>query len=125
MIAILSQLMSCYPEIIDRETWQAARDELLVREKAHTRAGDAIAAARRRLPLVEADATTPGCASDPMAPAYGLLDMTVYGRQEEWEDSPEGWPRLWRAGSNPFRTDGRPIAQWPRLAAGFSDDLGS
>jgi len=31
--------------------WQAARDELLVREKAHTREGDALAAARRRLPM--------------------------------------------------------------------------
>ena len=49
--------MSCYPEIVDRETWRAAREELLVREKAHTRAGDAIAAARRRLPMVEVDAT--------------------------------------------------------------------
>ena len=24
-----------------------------------------------------------------MAPSYGLLDLTVYGRQELWEDSPE------------------------------------
>ena len=31
--------------------------ELLVREKAHTREGDAIAAARRRLPMVELDGT--------------------------------------------------------------------
>jgi hypothetical protein len=31
------------PRIVDRDTWQAARDELLVREKAHTREGDAIA----------------------------------------------------------------------------------
>lgn len=23
----------------------------------------------------------------------GLLDITVYGRQEAWEDSPDGWPR--------------------------------
>src|SRR5215210_8872463 len=51
--------MSCYPEIVDRKTWQAARDELLVREKAHTRAGDAIAAARRRLPMVEVDPSAP------------------------------------------------------------------
>src|SRR5262245_23596098 len=45
------------PQIVDRETWQAARDELLVREKAHTREGDAIAAARRRLPMTEVDAS--------------------------------------------------------------------
>ena len=27
--------------------------------------------------------------------SYGLLDMTVYGRQETWEDSPAGWPQRW------------------------------
>ncbi|GIE35740.1 hypothetical protein Ait01nite_087850 [Actinoplanes italicus] len=43
------------PPVVDPATWQAARDELLVREKAHTRAGDALAAARRRLPMVEFD----------------------------------------------------------------------
>ncbi len=37
------------PPVVDLATWQAARDELLVREKAHTREGDAIAAARSRL----------------------------------------------------------------------------
>jgi predicted dithiol-disulfide oxidoreductase (DUF899 family) len=24
---------------------------------------------------------------------YHLLDLTVYGRQEKWEDSPAGWPQ--------------------------------
>src|SRR5919107_954651 len=47
------------PEVADRATWQAARDVLLIQEKAHTRAGDAIAAARRRLPMVEVDASAP------------------------------------------------------------------
>src|SRR2546421_8465371 len=46
------------PPVVDQATWQAERDALLVREKAHTRAGDAIAAARRRLPMVEVGATT-------------------------------------------------------------------
>ncbi|KAA9153169.1 DUF899 domain-containing protein [Amycolatopsis acidicola] len=46
------------PPVVDFATWQAARDELLVREKAHTREGDAIAAARRRLPMVELDGKT-------------------------------------------------------------------
>ncbi len=45
------------PPVVDLATWQAARDELLVREKAHTREGDALAAARRRLPMVELDGT--------------------------------------------------------------------
>ncbi len=46
------------PAVVARETWQKHLDELLVREKALTREGDSIAAARRRLPMVEVDATT-------------------------------------------------------------------
>ena len=46
------------PKIVDRAIFQAQLDELRVREKAHTHAGDAIAAARRRLPMVEVDPTT-------------------------------------------------------------------
>lgn len=30
---------------------------------------------------------------EPVATHYNYLDMTPYGRQEEWEDSPEGWPQ--------------------------------
>src|SRR5271155_3375436 len=47
------------PAVVDRATFQAELDALRVREKAHTRAGDAIAAARRRLPMTEVDASTP------------------------------------------------------------------
>ena len=43
------------PEVADRAAFQADLDRLRVREKAHTREGDAIAAARRRLPMVELD----------------------------------------------------------------------
>jgi hypothetical protein len=65
--------------------------------------------------------------------AYALMDLTAYGRQEPWEDSPPGWPQErsnvrtesgapdWRP--TPQWPGGRPIAQWPRLAAGRSDDL--
>ncbi|MGY4907672.1 DUF899 family protein [Streptomyces sp. 900116325] len=236
--------MPTAPPLTDRETWQKQLDELRLREKAHTREGDAIAAARRRLPMVEVDPTThlvgadgpvplldvfegrtqlfasyhmwhtgrsaadqcEGCtfftgqvlelsylhardvtfavfcqgpfeetsryrafmgwqapwysvpaeALDPlvagrafgmkacylrqgdrvfetywttgrgceaMAPSYGLLDMTVYGRQEVWEDSPEGWPQHFRTDGDQFRLDGRPTSQWSRLAAGRDDDL--
>jgi predicted dithiol-disulfide oxidoreductase (DUF899 family) len=45
------------PPVVDRQAWQEAREALFAREKAHTREGDAIAAARRRLPMVEVDAT--------------------------------------------------------------------
>jgi len=57
---------------------------------------------------------------------YALLDLTVYGRQEPWEDSPADWPQGWgKGGEHPYRTNGRPIAQWSRLQAGSSDDLGT
>lgn len=233
------------PEVVDRDAFEARIDALRVREKAHTKEGDAIAAARRRLPMVEVDAETPligdagpvtlldafegrrmliayyfmwhagkpaaeqceGCtffttqvrelshlhnrdvtyatvAQGPweeskryhdfmgwpmpwyaapresletllvgrrigmmhlvgylrqgsrvfetwwttrrgveaMDNSYRLLDLTVYGRQEEWEDSPAGWPRE-RAGKQCMRIGGRPISQWPRVEAGHSDDL--
>jgi predicted dithiol-disulfide oxidoreductase (DUF899 family) len=234
------------PPLTDRETWQKQLDELRLREKAHTREGDAVAAARRRLPMVEVDPTTrlfgadgpvplldvfegrtqlfasyhmwhtgrpaadqcEGCTFftgqvlelsylhsrdvtfavfcqgpfeetsryrdfmgwqapwysvpaesldslvagrafgmkacylrqgdrvfetywttgrgvEVMAPSYGLLDMTVYGRQEDWENSPEGWPRRFRTDGDQFRLDGRPTSQWLRLAACRDDDLGA
>lgn len=223
------------PAIVDRESWLRERNELLVREKAHTREGDAIAAARRRLPMVEvpdvevvgADGPvrfsslfgehdelvvyrhmwhdgqpfegqcegctmsvwdfrnsiylaergvafavlsrgaweelepfrefmgyehpwystagvddvgvagdmggeiasylrvgdkiyltyeTTGRGGEPLMVSLKLLDMTVYGRKEVWEDSPEGWPQgelcaFWRR-------DGRPTAQWTRPGVG-------
>jgi predicted dithiol-disulfide oxidoreductase (DUF899 family) len=56
--------------------------------------------------------------------SYRLLDLTVYGRQETWEDSPAGWPRP-RKGKQVTRDNGRPIPQWSRLKARYSDDLGT
>src|SRR5579863_8099853 len=47
------------PKVVDRSAFQAELDALRVREKAHMREGDAIAAARRRLPMVEVDGATP------------------------------------------------------------------
>jgi hypothetical protein len=57
--------------------------------------------------------------------SYALMDLTVYGRQEPWEDSPSGWPQQWGVGPGEHvtRINGRPIAQWSRLEAGRSDDL--
>jgi predicted dithiol-disulfide oxidoreductase (DUF899 family) len=234
------------PKVLERSTFQAELDALRVREKAHTREGDAIAAARRRLPMVEVDGATPligergavtlldafdgrqlliayyfmwltghpaaeqceGCTwvtsqvrelsyihardvtfavlcqgpyeesvryrnfmgwempwysaqksldtllvgrqvghfhlvcylrqgsnvfetywttgrgVEAMDNSYDLLDLTVYGRQEKWEDSPPGWPKR-TIGKQNTRTHGRPIAQWARLKAGHSDDLGN
>ena len=69
---------------------------------------------------------TNGRGVEVMGNTYTMLDLTPYGRQETWEDSPAGWPKRWGPGTteiNPYRIDGRPIAQWPRLDAGRSDDL--
>ena len=67
--------------------------------------------------------------------SYALMDLTVYGRQEWWEDSPPGWPQectITRADGGPpdwppapAWPGGRPIPQWPRLQGGRSDDLGT
>jgi predicted dithiol-disulfide oxidoreductase (DUF899 family) len=42
-------------KVVNREEWQAARDELLVREKEHTRMADTLARQRRELPWVAID----------------------------------------------------------------------
>jgi predicted dithiol-disulfide oxidoreductase (DUF899 family) len=234
------------PDVVDRSTLHAELEALRLREKAHTREGDAIAAARRRLPMVRVNSTTPligerglvtlldvfegrrlliayyfmwhnaapapeqceGCTwvtsqvrelsyihardvtyatfcqgpyeesaryrdfmgwqmpwysaqdslntllegrrvgmmhivcylrqgsnvfetywttrrgVETMDNSYHLLDLTVYGRQETWEDSPSGWPQG-ISGKQFTRTDGRPTAQWSRLKAGYCDDLGA
>lgn len=44
-----------FPKIVDDAEWQKARDALLVKEKAATKARDALAAERRRLPMVNVD----------------------------------------------------------------------
>lgn len=41
------------PPVVDADTWQEELDALRVREKAATRELDAIAAQRRRLPMVQ------------------------------------------------------------------------
>ena len=43
------------PKVVPPAEWQAARDRLLVKEKAVTRELDALAAERRRLPMVQID----------------------------------------------------------------------
>ena len=223
------------PRIVTRDEWARARAELLVHEKAHTRAGDELAAARRRMPMTRMDAvkvlgsegpvslhdvfagrrmlivyhfmwnkgaphhkqcegcthsqvamtsavcaylaardvtyavfssgpldeiiayrdfmgwTTPWYSTadcgdvlktrtggdlrcylraadevfetyetkwrgiEVMLPTLQLLDLTPYGRQETWEDSPAGWPQD-KAGSW-WRREGRPVAQWTRTDA--------
>jgi predicted dithiol-disulfide oxidoreductase (DUF899 family) len=66
---------------------------------------------------------TTGRGVEAMDFSYSLWDLTVFGRQEPWEDSPTGWPKSWVVDGNNARVDGRPIAQWSRLEDGRSDDL--
>jgi predicted dithiol-disulfide oxidoreductase (DUF899 family) len=42
-------------KVVGRAEWQAAREQLLVREKEHTRLGDELARQRRELPWVQVD----------------------------------------------------------------------
>src|ERR1700687_4788803 len=65
---------------------------------------------------------TTGRGVEAMDNSYRLLDLTVYGRQERWEDSPAGWPQQPK-GQDTMRAEGRPLSQWPRLKAGHSDNL--
>ena len=69
---------------------------------------------------------TTGRGDEVMSPSFGLLDLTAYGRREEWEDSPEGWPQFpthsflrtneHGAPMGP-RRGGRPVPQWTRPGA--------
>jgi predicted dithiol-disulfide oxidoreductase (DUF899 family) len=45
--------INALPPVVDADTWQHQLDELRVREKAATRELDAIAAQRRRMPMVK------------------------------------------------------------------------
>jgi predicted dithiol-disulfide oxidoreductase (DUF899 family) len=82
------------PPVVDQEAWEAALVELRAREKAATRELDAIAAARRRLPMVELpDYTLEG----PDGPVRlldvfdGKAQLIVYNHMwfpgEEWQCS--------------------------------------
>jgi predicted dithiol-disulfide oxidoreductase (DUF899 family) len=82
------------PPIVSRQDWDAARQKLLVKEKAHTRAGDALAAERRRMPrmAVEKKYRFDG----PAGPASltdlfdGRRQLIVY--RFFYQPDVEGWP---------------------------------
>ncbi len=103
------------PPVVDLATWQIARDELLVREKAHTREGDALAAARRRLPMVELDGTVEVVGPD--GPQVGS-PVGGHGSQIGW---------FWRSDADGNATWGptsRPVPQWTRPGATPVEALG-
>ena len=67
------------PQVVSPQEWQAAREALLVKEKAHTRALDALAAERRRMPMVRLDKDYRFTAPD--RTAAGLVDLFQGRRQ--------------------------------------------
>ena len=82
------------PPIVDREQWQQAWEQLLIQEKALTRARDELAARRRRMPwlAVETDYKFGG----PQG-SVGLLDLFEGRRQlvvyrAFFEPGVHGWP---------------------------------
>lgn len=82
------------PPIVPPDAWEAARQALLVKEKAHTRAGDALAAERRRMPWmrVEKDyvfetATGPASLADLFE---GRRQLIVY--RAFFDPGVRGWP---------------------------------
>lgn len=83
-----------FPKVVGRPEWQKARDELLVKEKAATHVRDALAAERRRLPMVRIDKQY---TFDGPAGKVSLLDLFEGRRQLllyhfMFAPSVGGWP---------------------------------
>src|SRR5215203_6834314 len=72
------QLAMHTPPIVSPQAWEAAREQLLVKEKAQLRARDALAAERRRMPWVAVDNTYVFDGPDGTA---SLLDLFASRRQ--------------------------------------------
>src|SRR5258708_27588745 len=86
----MSPQNTALPPIVDHQTWRAALDDLRKREKAATRELDAIAAQRRRLPMVELPDYTLIGKDGPIALADifdGRSQLIVYNHM--WNDGAE------------------------------------
>lgn len=75
---------------------------------------------------------TTGRGDEVLNPTFALLDRTVYGRREAWEDSPNGWPQREthamlrtneRGTPTGPREGGRPVPQWTRPGLRPSDSV--
>ena len=71
------------PDVVTPEQWRAAREALLVKEKAHTRARDAMAAERRRMPMIRVEKgyrfTAPGGGDATLLDRFdGSRQLVVY-----------------------------------------------
>jgi predicted dithiol-disulfide oxidoreductase (DUF899 family) len=82
------------PPVVSPEEWSAARERLLVKEKQHTRARDALAAERRRMPWMAVEKDYVFEAPEGRA---SLLDLFAGRRQLIvyrffFEPGVSGWP---------------------------------
>ena len=82
------------PPVVSPQAWQAAREQLLVKEKAHMRAHDALAAERRRMPWMAVEKTY---AFEGPTGTVTLLDLFEGRRQliiyrAFFEPGVHGWP---------------------------------
>src|SRR6476646_6591545 len=82
------------PAIVSSEQWEAARQELLVKEKELTRARDAMAAERRRMPWLEVETEYEFDGPEGKANLHDLFDsrrqLIVY--RAFFEPGVHGWP---------------------------------
>src|SRR4051794_9242034 len=80
--------------VVSAQEWEAARQQLLVKEKAHTRARDALAAERRRMPWTAVDKTYafegPGGTASLVDLFDGRRQLIVY--RAFFEPGVNGWP---------------------------------
>ena len=83
-----------HPAIVLRDDWLIERKTLPGHEKDQLKHYDRVNAERRRLPMVKIDKDSAYArALESIKDAYHLRDSTPYGRQQDFEDSPSGWPQ--------------------------------
>src|SRR5688572_3235893 len=84
------------PPVVTPEAWKAAREKLLVKEKAHTHARDALAAERRRMPWMAVEKARTYRFETPDGPKSllelfdGRHQLIVY--RAFYEPGVSGWP---------------------------------
>ena len=82
------------PPVVSPQEWQAAREKMLMKEKAHTHARDALAAERRRMPWMAVEKEYVFEGPDGKASLADLFDgrrqLIVY--RAFYEPGVEGWP---------------------------------
>lgn len=92
-----------YPPIVSRAEWLAQRTQLLEREKELMIAKDApnqiegeshgLSVFLRLDDGVYHTYSVYARGVENLTDSYSLLDVTPYGREEDWEDTPVGWPQ--------------------------------